>query len=80
MLLVEGRREQDMSDEARRNMALELLHNRRFEEERQEWLKELRDEAFGRNLPDCLKPIFLVGWGRRQLSPIGNQRALALIW
>ena len=46
VLLVEGRREQDMSDEARRNMALELLHNRRFEEERQEWLKELRDEAF----------------------------------
>ena len=46
VLLVGGRREQDMSDEARRNMALELLHNRRFEEERQEWLKELRDEAF----------------------------------
>ena len=46
VLLVEDRREQDMSDEARRNMALELLHNRRFEEERQEWLKELRDEAF----------------------------------
>jgi peptidyl-prolyl cis-trans isomerase SurA len=46
VLLVEGRREEDMSDEARRNMALELLHNRRFEEERQEWLKELRDEAF----------------------------------
>ena len=46
VLLVEGRREQDMSDEARRNMALDLLHKRRFEEERQEWLKELRDEAF----------------------------------
>ena len=46
ILLVEGRREEDMSDEARRNMALELLHKRRFEEERQEWLKELRDEAF----------------------------------
>ena len=46
VLLVEGLREQDMSDEARRNMALELLHSRRFEEERQEWLKELRDEAF----------------------------------
>ena len=32
VLLVEGRREEDMSDEARRNMALELLHKRRFEE------------------------------------------------
>ena len=43
---VEDRREQDMSEEARENMALEILHKRRFEEEQQEWLKELRDEAF----------------------------------
>jgi peptidyl-prolyl cis-trans isomerase SurA len=35
-----------MSDEARRNMAMDLLFRRRFEEERQEWLKEIRDEAF----------------------------------
>jgi hypothetical protein len=27
-------------------MAVDLLHRRRFEEERQEWLKEIRDEAF----------------------------------
>jgi peptidyl-prolyl cis-trans isomerase SurA len=46
LLLVEDRREQDMSDEARRNMAMDLLFRRRFEEERQEWLKEIRDEAF----------------------------------
>ena len=46
ILLLEGRREQDMSDEARRNMAMDLLFRRRFEEERQEWLKEIRDEAF----------------------------------
>ena len=46
ILLVEDRREQDMSDEARRNMAMDLLFRRRFEEERQEWLKEIRDEAF----------------------------------
>ena len=46
ILLVEDRREQDMSDEARRNMATDLLFRRRFEEERQEWLKEIRDEAF----------------------------------
>ena len=46
LLLVEDRREQDMSDEARREMAMDLLFRRRFEEERQEWLKEIRDEAF----------------------------------
>ena len=46
LLLVEDRREQDMSDEARRDMAMDLLFRRRFEEERQEWLKEIRDEAF----------------------------------
>ena len=46
LLLVEDRREQDMSDEALRNMAMDLLFRRRFEEERQEWLKEIRDEAF----------------------------------
>ena len=46
LLLVEDRREQDMSDEARRDLAMDLLFRRRFEEERQEWLKEIRDEAF----------------------------------
>ena len=46
ILTVEGRREEDMSEDARRNMAADLLHRRRFEEERQEWLKEIRDEAF----------------------------------
>lgn len=46
ILVVQDRREQDMSDEARRNMAMDLLFRRRFEEERQEWLKEIRDEAF----------------------------------
>ncbi len=43
---VKERREEDMSEEARENMAVEILHKRRFEEERQEWLKEIRDEAF----------------------------------
>ncbi len=46
ILEVLERREQDMSQEAREQMALEILHKRRFEEEQQEWLKELRDEAF----------------------------------
>jgi len=46
ILEVLDRREQDMSDEARRDMALQILHGRRFEEELDKWLKELRDEAF----------------------------------
>ena len=46
ILQVLDRREQDMSDEAREQMAIEILHKRRFEEEQQEWLKEIRDEAF----------------------------------
>ncbi|RME97426.1 MAG: molecular chaperone SurA, partial [Alphaproteobacteria bacterium] len=46
VLEVLDRREQDMSDEARRDMALQILHGRRFEEELEKWLKELRDEAY----------------------------------
>ncbi len=43
---IRDRREQDMSEEALRNKALQILHNRRFEEELQAWLKEIRDDAF----------------------------------
>ncbi|MBX3705042.1 MAG: peptidylprolyl isomerase [Pseudomonadales bacterium] len=46
VLQVLERREQDMSDEARRNMAARVLYERRFEEELVKWQKELRDEAF----------------------------------
>jgi peptidyl-prolyl cis-trans isomerase SurA len=46
VLEVLDRREQDMSEEARRDMALQILHGRRFEEELEKWLKEIRDEAF----------------------------------
>jgi peptidyl-prolyl cis-trans isomerase SurA len=46
VLEVRGRRQQDMSEEARRNLAIRALHSRRFEEELQEWLREIRDEAF----------------------------------
>jgi peptidyl-prolyl cis-trans isomerase SurA len=46
VLEVVERREQDMSQEARRNMALQILHSRRFDEELQKWQKELRDEAY----------------------------------
>ena len=46
VLEVQDRRTQDMGEEARRNMALQILHQRRFDEELQAWLKEVRDEAF----------------------------------
>ena len=43
---VQDRRDQDVSDEARRNVAMQVIYERRFQEELQEWLKEIRDEAF----------------------------------
>ena len=43
---IQDRKVEDMGDEARRNMVLQLLHKRRFNEELEEWLKEIRDEAF----------------------------------
>lgn len=46
ILEVEDRREQNRSEEALDDMALRILHNRRFDEKLQEWLKEIRDEAF----------------------------------
>ncbi len=46
ILQVEDRRQQDMSDTVRVNQATQLLRSRRFEEERLNWLQEIRDEAF----------------------------------
>ena len=46
ILEVLGRRQQDISEEARRNYAAQELLNRRFDERLQEWLTEIRDEAF----------------------------------
>ena len=43
---VLDRRDQDVSDDARRDVAMQVLYERRFEEELQEWLQEIRDEAF----------------------------------
>ena len=43
---VMDRRDQDVADEARRNLAMQVLYERRFQEELQEWLQEIRDEAF----------------------------------
>lgn len=46
VLEVQGRRQQDVSEEARRDYASRILFQRRFEERLQEWLREIRDEAF----------------------------------
>jgi peptidyl-prolyl cis-trans isomerase SurA len=46
ILQVQDRRVADLSEETRRNMVVQLLHKRRFGEELEEWLKEIRDEAY----------------------------------
>lgn len=46
ILQVLDRRMTDSSQESREQQALNLLHNRKFEEELQLWLKEIRDEAY----------------------------------
>ena len=46
VLEVQERRDHDMSEDAMRNMALRILHTRRFEEELENWLGEIRDEAY----------------------------------
>ena len=48
-LQVLERREEDLSEEARRNMAARVIQERRFQEELEKWQKELRDEAFVEN-------------------------------
>jgi peptidyl-prolyl cis-trans isomerase SurA len=46
ILKVEGRRNEDMTTEAIRNKAAEYLHNRKYQEELDAWLQQIRDEAF----------------------------------
>lgn len=46
ILQVEGKRSVDMTDEMRRQQAINLLQNRRYESELQTWLMEIRDEAY----------------------------------
>ncbi len=46
VLEVLGRRQQDMSKQFRERQAMELLRKRRFDEELQAWLAEIRDEAY----------------------------------
>ncbi len=46
ILRVEGRRDEDMSDEATRAKAMNYLHDRKYQEELDAWLRQIRDEAF----------------------------------
>ena len=46
ILEVEGRREQDMTDQATRAKATDYVHQRKYEEELDAWLQQIRDEAF----------------------------------
>jgi len=46
ILQVTGRRAEDFTDEALRARAQNMLMSRRFEDEMQVWLQELRDDAF----------------------------------
>lgn len=46
VLQVQDRRREDQSTEAREEMAMRVLHQRRFNEELEAWQKEIRDEAF----------------------------------
>ena len=46
ILEVEGRRQQDMTSEAIRRQATNYLHDRKYQEELDAWLRQIRDEAF----------------------------------
>ncbi len=46
ILRVDGRRNQDMTEQYIRNQASNLLRNRRYEEELQNWRREIRDQAY----------------------------------
>jgi peptidyl-prolyl cis-trans isomerase SurA len=46
ILRVEERRQQDVTDELRRNMARNYLHQRKYQEELDAWLQKIRAEAY----------------------------------
>lgn len=46
LVQLEERRSQDATDKAQEQRAYQLIYNRRFVEESQAWLDELRDEAY----------------------------------
>jgi len=46
ILQVTDRRQQDFSEEILRNRAQNLIRQRKYDEELQVWLQEIKDEAF----------------------------------
>ncbi len=46
VMQVKGVRDQDVTVEVKRNRVKEIIRQRRYEEELQSWLRELRDQAF----------------------------------
>ncbi|HEY8941369.1 MAG TPA: peptidylprolyl isomerase, partial [Cellvibrio sp.] len=46
ILQVIERRKEDMSDKVKRNQAANVLRSRRFDEEFQLWLTQIREEAY----------------------------------
>lgn len=46
LLQVQERRQKDMSDELRESETRQTIYRRKFENELQNWLREIRDEAF----------------------------------
>jgi peptidyl-prolyl cis-trans isomerase SurA len=46
IVMVEERRQQDVTDDIRRNMARNYLHQRKYQEELDAWLQKIRDEAY----------------------------------
>lgn len=46
ILEVQERRRQDISDQVRRSEAQQALYRRKYETELQNWLREIRDEAY----------------------------------
>jgi peptidyl-prolyl cis-trans isomerase SurA len=43
---VEGRRQEDMTTQASRAKAMDYVHNRKYQEELDAWLRQIRDEAY----------------------------------
>jgi peptidyl-prolyl cis-trans isomerase SurA len=46
IVLVEERRQQDVTAELRQNMARNYLHERKYQDELDSWLRKIRDEAY----------------------------------
>lgn len=50
-----GSRQTDQTEEFKRNRARQILHRRKFDEEQETWLREIREQAYVKILDDSLK-------------------------